>query len=153
MAALRRRSLRADAASGCGVAFGALCFRLPAMDRNPPLARQDLFPPIEPYASGMLRLNTTHTMYWEQSGNPDGKPIVFLHGGPGAGSTATHRRFFDPQYYRIVVFDQRGAGRSTPLGSLEANTTSHLIADLETLRQHLDIETWAVFGGSWGSTL
>ena len=73
------------------------------MDRNPPLARQDLYPPIEPYASGMLRLNAVHTMYWEQSGNPDGKPIVFLHGGPGAGSTATHRRFFDPQYYRIVV--------------------------------------------------
>src|SRR5215469_3601694 len=122
------------------------------MDRNPPLARQDLFPPIEPYASGMLRLNAVHTMYWEQSGNPDGKPIVFLHGGPGAGSTATHRRFFDPQYYRIVIFDQRGAGRSTPLGSLEDNTTPHLIADLESLRQFLGIERWAVFGGSWGST-
>ena len=123
------------------------------MDRNAPLARQDLFPPIEPYATGALRLDAIHTMYWEQSGNPAGAPIVFLHGGPGAGSTATHRRFFDPSHYRIVVFDQRGAGRSTPLGSLEANTTAHLIADLETLRQHLDIESWAVFGGSWGSTL
>ncbi len=122
------------------------------MDRNPPLSRQDLYPPIEPYASGMLRLNSIHTMYWEQSGNPDGKPIVFLHGGPGAGSTATHRRFFDPRYYRIVVFDQRGAGRSTPLGSLDDNTTPHLIADLDALRQFLGIERWAVFGGSWGST-
>jgi proline iminopeptidase len=122
------------------------------MDRHPPYARQDLFSPIEPYASGMLRLNAVHTMYWEQSGNPDGKPVVFLHGGPGAGSTATHRRFFDPQHYRIVVFDQRGAGRSTPLGSLDDNTTAHLIADLEALRQFLGIERWVVFGGSWGST-
>ncbi len=123
------------------------------MDRNAPLARQDLFPPIEPYATGMLKLDSIHTMYWEQSGNPAGMPAVFLHGGPGAGSTPTHRRFFDPSYYRIVVYDQRGAGRSTPLGSLEANTTAHLVADLETLRGHLGIENWVVFGGSWGSTL
>ena len=123
------------------------------MDRNVPFARQDLFAPIEPYATGMLKLDPIHTMYWEQSGRPDGAPILFLHGGPGAGSTATHRRFFDPSHYRIVVFDQRGAGRSTPLGSLQSNTTAHLIADIEALRQHLGIERWALFGGSWGSTL
>jgi len=123
------------------------------MDRNAPFARQDLFAPIEPYATGMLKLDAIHTMYWEQSGNPNGAPILFLHGGPGAGSTATHRRFFDPSHYRIVVFDQRGAGRSTPLGSLEANTTAHLLADIEALRQHLGIDAWALFGGSWGSTL
>jgi proline iminopeptidase len=123
------------------------------MDRNPPYARQDLYPPIEPYAGGMLKLDGVHTMYWEQSGNPNGAPIVFFHGGPGAGSTATHRRFFDPSHYRIVVFDQRGAGRSTPLGSLIGNTTANLIADIETLREFLKIESWAVFGGSWGSTL
>jgi len=123
------------------------------MDRNVPFARQDLFAPIEPYTTGMLKLDPIHTMYWEQSGKPDGAPILFLHGGPGAGSTATHRRFFDPAHYRIVVFDQRGAGRSTPLGSLQSNTTQHLIADIEALRQHLGIERWALFGGSWGSTL
>ena len=117
------------------------------------MSRQDLFPPIEPFATGMLKLDGFHAMYWEQSGNPRGIPVVFLHGGPGAGATPTHRRFFDPQYYRIVVFDQRGAGRSTPLGALADNTTAHLAADMETLRRHLGIERWAVFGGSWGSTL
>jgi proline iminopeptidase len=115
--------------------------------------RHDLFPPIEPYTTGMLPLDQHHTMYWEQSGNPHGLPIVFLHGGPGAGATPTHRRFFDPSFYRIVVFDQRGAGRSLPLGSLKDNTTRHLVEDLETLRRHLGIDRWAVFGGSWGSTL
>jgi proline iminopeptidase len=117
------------------------------------MSRQDLFPPIEPYATGMLSLDLHHTMYWEQSGNPHGVPIVFLHGGPGAGATATHRRFFDPSQYRIVIFDQRGAGRSQPLGSLRDNTLAHLLGDLERLRRHLAIERWAVFGGSWGSTL
>jgi proline iminopeptidase len=115
--------------------------------------RQDLYPPIEPFTTGMLPLDSHHTMYWEQSGNPHGLPIVFLHGGPGAGATPTHRRFFDPAHYRIVVFDQRGAGRSVPLGSLKDNTLPHLIDDLETLRRHLGIDRWAVFGGSWGSTL
>ncbi len=115
--------------------------------------RQDLYPPIEPFTTGMLTLDGHHTMYWEQSGNPHGVPIVFLHGGPGAGATPTHRRFFDPHHYRIIVFDQRGAGRSLPLGSLRDNTLGHLIADLEALRVHLGIERWAVFGGSWGSTL
>ena len=117
------------------------------------LSRHDLYPPIEPYTTGMLPLDSHHTMYWEQSGNPQGVPIVFLHGGPGAGATPTHRRFFDPSFYRIIVFDQRGAGRSLPLGSLKDNTTRHLVADLETLRRHLAIGRWAVFGGSWGSTL
>jgi proline iminopeptidase len=101
----------------------------------------------------MLKLDRLHTMYWEQSGNPSGVPVIFLHGGPGAGSAPNHRRFFDPRHYRIVVYDQRGAGRSTPLGELSDNTTPHLIADIEHLRQHLGIERWVVFGGSWGSTL
>jgi len=112
-----------------------------------------LFPPVEPVASGMLDLDAPHRMYYEESGNPRGVPVVFLHGGPGAGSSAVHRQFFDPSYYRIVVYDQRGAGRSTPLGCLEQNTTPKLIADLERLRTHLGIHRWLVFGGSWGSTL
>lgn len=113
----------------------------------------DLYPEIEPRARGMLRLDPVHSMYWEESGRADGIPVVFLHGGPGAGSTPRHRRFFDPGAYRIIVYDQRGAGRSTPLGELRDNTTLHLIADLERLRAHLGVERWVVFGGSWGSTL
>jgi len=112
-----------------------------------------LFPPIEPFDSGMLDLDRPHRMYFEQSGNPKGVPVVFLHGGPGAGSSAVHRQFFDPRFYRIVVFDQRGAGRSAPLGCLQDNTTPHLIADMERLRAKLGIDRWLVFGGSWGSTL
>ena len=115
--------------------------------------REQLFPPIDPYESGRLPLDGGHVMYWEQSGNPDGIPVVFLHGGPGAGATPVHRRFFDPAAYRIVIYDQRGAGRSRPQGLLEDNTTAHLIADIETLRAHLGVERWLVFGGSWGSTL
>jgi proline iminopeptidase len=115
--------------------------------------RADLYPALEPYAADMLRLDAIHTMYWEASGNPHGIPVVFLHGGPGAGSTLKHRRFFDPAAYRIVIYDQRGAGRSTPLGELRDNTTRHLIDDLERLRQHLRIERWLLFGGSWGATL
>ncbi len=127
-------------------------------DRSPasPIRRQhllDLFPPLTPYSSGFLSVDSTHNIYWEQSGNPDGVPIVLLHGGPGAGATPTHRRFFDPDHYRIIIFDQRGAGRSTPLGSLENNNTEFLIQDMETLRDHLRIERWHLFGGSWGSTL
>ncbi len=113
----------------------------------------ELFPELDPHCSGMLTLDALHAMYWEECGNPLGIPVVFLHGGPGAGSTAAHRRFFDPEAYRIVVLDQRGAGRSTPLGELRDNTTPLLIADLERLREHLKIERWLVFGGSWGSTL
>ncbi len=113
----------------------------------------DLFPSLSPYSSGFLSVDNDHNIYWEQSGNPDGVPIVFLHGGPGAGATPMHRRFFDPDHYRIIVFDQRGAGRSHPLGSLKNNTTKHLIQDTEMLRIHLGISRWHVFGGSWGSTL
>ena len=115
--------------------------------------RTELFPEIEPYSAGILKLDGVHAMYWEQSGNPEGPPVLFLHGGPGAGASAAHRRFFDPVHFRIVIFDQRGAGRSTPLGELRDNTTLHLVADIERLRDHLGIERWLVFGGSWGSTL
>jgi proline iminopeptidase len=117
------------------------------------MSRRDLFPPIEPYASGTLAVDARHTLYWEQSGNPRGVPVVFLHGGPGAGATPTHRRFFDPASYRIIIFDQRGAGRSTPLGELADNGTAHLVRDIEALRVYFAIERWVVFGGSWGSTL
>lgn len=113
----------------------------------------DLFPVAGPYSSGYLEVDPPHNLYWEQSGNPDGVPILLLHGGPGAGATPTHRRFFDPDHYRIVIFDQRGAGRSTPAGCLERNTTAALIGDIETLRTHLKIDRWHIFGGSWGSTL
>jgi len=112
-----------------------------------------LFPPIEPFASGHLDLESPHRMYYEQSGNPKGIPVVFLHGGPGAGASAVHRQFFDPHAYRIVVYDQRGAGRSQPLGCIENNTTPKLVDDLERLRKHLGIDKWVVFGGSWESTL
>jgi proline iminopeptidase len=115
--------------------------------------RHDLYPPIEPYHSGTLRLDARHVMYWELSGNPAGPPVLFLHGGPGAGATAVHRRFFDPSYWRIVIFDQRGAGRSTPLGEIADNSPDHLVADIELLRVALGIDKWLVFGGSWGSTL
>ncbi|MGD9883143.1 MAG: prolyl aminopeptidase [Reyranella sp.] len=123
------------------------------MPRSETPLRSDLFPEISPYASGMLAVDRRHTIYWEQSGNPAGMPVLFLHGGPGAGSAPVHRRFFDPQFYRIVVFDQRGCGRSMPLGELQDNTTEHLVADMERLRLHLGINQWLLFGGSWGSTL
>ena len=112
-----------------------------------------LYPPIEPNRTGMLKVSDVHTLYWEESGNPKGKPAVFLHGGPGGGSDPKVRRFFHPDKYRIVVFDQRGCGKSTPYASLEANTTWDLVADTEKVREHLGIEKWQVFGGSWGSTL
>lgn len=111
------------------------------------------YPPLTPFASGYLRVDDIHTLYYEESGNPKGVPVVFLHGGPGAGSNPKHRQFFDPQHYRIVIFDQRGAGKSTPLGELRRNTTTLLVADIEQLREHLKIDRWHVFGGSWGSTL
>ena len=112
-----------------------------------------LYPALAANRSGRLKLDAVHTMYWEESGNPRGVPVVFLHGGPGGGSSPDHRRFYDPAYYRIVLYDQRGAGQSTPPADLRDNTTPHLIADIERLRRHLDIERWLVFGGSWGSTL
>jgi len=115
--------------------------------------RSSLYPEIEPYNAGMLDLDGRHRMYFEESGNPKGAPVLFLHGGPGAGAAAAHRRFFDPAHYRIVIFDQRGAGRSTPLGEITDNTTPLLVADIEKLREHLGIKSWVVFGGSWGSTL
>ena len=117
------------------------------------MPRGDLFPDIGPYETGALPLGDGHVMYWEQVGKPTGAAVLFLHGGPGAGAGAVHRRFFDPGHWRVVIFDQRGAGRSRPLGSLEANTTPHLVADIEALRRHLGISRWLLFGGSWGSTL
>jgi proline iminopeptidase len=117
------------------------------------MANHELFPPIEPFEIGRLAREAPHDLYWEQSGDPKGAPVVFLHGGPGAGASPDHRRFFDPGHYRIVIFDQRGAGRSTPLGELAGNTTPELIGDIEALRGHLGIERWLVFGGSWGATL
>lgn len=117
------------------------------------MPRGDLFPDIAPFETGLLPLDSGHVMYWEQVGNPRGQPVLFLHGGPGAGAGAVHRRFFDPQHWRLVVFDQRGAGRSRPLGELRANTTPHLVDDIETLRRFLGLEKWLLFGGSWGSTL
>jgi proline iminopeptidase len=111
------------------------------------------YPEIEPYDHGMLDVGDGHRIYWELCGNPQGKPVVFLHGGPGGGCTPTQRRLFDPEKYRILLFDQRGCGRSTPYASLEANTTWHLVADIERLRTMIGVDKWMVFGGSWGSTL
>jgi len=112
-----------------------------------------LYPHIEPFRTGFLRVSDVHEIYFEESGNPDGKPAVFLHGGPGGGTDEKMRRFFDPKRYRIVLFDQRGCGRSRPQASLVDNTTWHLVADIERLREHLGIKRWLAFGGSWGSTL
>jgi len=113
----------------------------------------DLYPPVEPHAQGWLDTASVHRVYWETSGNPEGMPVVFIHGGPGSGTSPLQRRFFDPARYRIVLFDQRGCGQSTPHGELEDNTTLDLIDDMERLRGALGIERWLVFGGSWGSTL
>lgn len=115
--------------------------------------RLALYPALEPYRTGTLDVGDGHTVYFEECGNPRGEPALLVHGGPGGGSNPTMRRFHDPNHYRIVLFDQRGCGRSTPNASLEANTTWHLVADMERLREHLDIERWQLFGGSWGSTL
>ncbi|HAF24130.1 MAG TPA: prolyl aminopeptidase [Blastocatellia bacterium] len=112
-----------------------------------------LYPEIEPFNTGRLKVSPIHELYYEQCGNPNGKPVVFLHGGPGGGLVPEYRRYFDPKAYRVVLFDQRGSGQSTPKASLEENTTGHLVEDIERLREHLGIDTWQVFGGSWGSTL
>jgi proline iminopeptidase len=114
---------------------------------------KSLYDPIEPYEVGRLQVSPIHSLYYEQCGNPEGQPIVFLHGGPGGGVVPDYRRYFDPAAYRIVLFDQRGSGQSTPHANLEDNTTWHLVADIEQLREQLGIESWVVFGGSWGSTL
>lgn len=112
-----------------------------------------LYDPIEPFDQGMLSVSPVHTLYYEQCGNPEGQPVIFLHGGPGGGIVPDYRRYFDPAAYRVVLFDQRGSGKSTPHANLEENTTWHLVADIERLREHLGISAWMVFGGSWGSTL
>jgi proline iminopeptidase len=112
-----------------------------------------LYPEIEPFDTGRLKVSPIHELYYEQCGNPQGKPVVFLHGGPGGGLNPDYRRYFNPEIYRVVLFDQRGSGKSTPHASLEENTTWHLVEDIERLREHLGIKTWQVFGGSWGSTL
>jgi proline iminopeptidase len=117
------------------------------------MERRTFYPEIEAYNTGTLRVSDLHTIYFEESGNPKGKPVVFVHGGPGGGTEPKQRRFFDPKAYRIVLFDQRGCGKSTPHAELRENTTWDLVADMEKLRAHLGIDTWQVFGGSWGSTL
>jgi proline iminopeptidase len=120
---------------------------------EPKPERRGLYPPVEPARSGHLAVGHGHEIYWEECGNPEGKPVVFLHGGPGAGCDARARRFFDPARYRIFLFDQRGCGRSRPHASLEHNTTWDLVADIERLREFFGVERWQAFGGSWGSTL
>jgi proline iminopeptidase len=115
--------------------------------------RRTLYPSLEPRKTGRLAVSALHEIYWEESGHPDGLPVVALHGGPGGGSSPEMRRFFDPRRYRIILFDQRGCGRSTPHSELRENTTWDLVRDIETLRSHLGVKKWLVFGGSWGSTL
>ena len=114
---------------------------------------RSLYPEISPYEHGLLEVGDGHRVYWELCGNPNGKPVVFLHGGPGGGCSPSQRRLFDPEKYRILLFDQRGCGRSTPHASLQANTTWHLVADIERLRAMLGVEQWMVFGGSWAARL
>jgi proline iminopeptidase len=123
------------------------------MDIQAP-TRRTLYPEIQPYQTGMLDVGDGHRLYWELSGNPEGKPVVFLHGGPGGGSSPEHRRQFNPEQYKILVFDQRGCGRSTPYANLDHNTTWDLVEDIEKLRTEVaKVDKWMVFGGSWGSTL
>lgn len=114
---------------------------------------RELYPAIDPYQTGTLQVSELHTVYFEQVGNPDGKPVIFLHGGPGGGMDPIHRRYFDPAKWRVVLFDQRGCGRSLPHAELQENTTWDLVSDIEKIRLHLGIDQWVVFGGSWGSTL
>jgi proline iminopeptidase len=127
--------------------------RVAAATKKVLVPRDGLYPTPRPYRVGRLKVSAVHELYFEESGNPKGKPVVFLHGGPGGGTNPQMRRFFNPKRYRIVLFDQRGCGKSTPHASLEDNTTWDLVADTEKLREHLHIERWQVFGGSWGSTL
>ncbi|AHI07076.1 proline iminopeptidase [Bdellovibrio bacteriovorus W] len=114
---------------------------------------REFYPEIEPYKKGHLQVSDIHSLYWEESGNPQGQPVLFLHGGPGGGTAPMHRRFFDPKHYRIILFDQRGSGNSTPSAELKDNTTWDLVSDIEKLREFFNIDKWLVFGGSWGSTL
>jgi len=145
-----RRAVTRGAAAGKAAA-GKAPARKASAKKAP--SRRGLYPAIEPYRTGHLRVSPVHEIYYEECGNPRGKPALFVHGGPGAGAGKDSRRFFDPRRYRIVLFDQRGCGRSRPGASLADNTTWHLVADMEALRQHLSIDRWLVFGGSWGSTL
>jgi len=117
------------------------------------LSISGLYPPIQPFSQGTLDVGDGHELYWEQSGVPWGVPVIYLHGGPGAGCSPNHRQFFDPDRYRVILLDQRGCGRSRPQGDVSANTTADLVADIEALRRHLSIPKWLVVGGSWGSTL
>ncbi|HED15657.1 MAG TPA: alpha/beta fold hydrolase, partial [Gammaproteobacteria bacterium] len=112
-----------------------------------------LFPPLQPYVNHTLAVNERHTLHIEECGKPSGLPVLFLHGGPGAACVPDQRRYFNPEQYRIILFDQRGCGRSTPHAELQQNTTDDLIADIEMIRKHLGIDKWVLFGGSWGSTL
>jgi proline iminopeptidase len=136
-------------------------FRQRPSDRGSPLLplllyygrMKTLYPPIEPFATGRLKVSPIHELYYERCGNPNGQPAVFLHGGPGGGLVPEYRQFFDPEAYHVVLFDQRGAGKSTPHANLEDNTTWDLVADIERLREHVGVDRWLVFGGSWGSTL
>ncbi len=123
------------------------------MDNRPSVPSRSLYPSLSPHESGWLSVGQGHEIYWEVCGNPEGKPALFLHGGPGGSCQPDHRRLFDPEIYRIVLFDQRGSGRSRPKGELNANTTPHLIADIEQLRRHLHIADWLILGGSWGAAL
>ena len=125
---------------------------------NPPIAgspadRRQLFPEIEPFRTGWLKVSHTHDIYFEECGSPRGKPVLMVHGGPGGGCNPAMRRYHDPARYRIILLDQRGCGRSTPHACLDENTTWHLVADMERLRMHLGVEAWQLCGGSWGSTL
>ena len=117
------------------------------------MALAELYPATEPRTSGFLSVSELHEIYWEEIGDPCGVPVLFLHGGPGAGIAPIHRRFFDPNFYRVILFDQRGAGKSRPRAEIRENTTQDLVSDIEKLRKFLAIERWLVFGGSWGSTL
>ncbi|MBV1884638.1 MAG: alpha/beta fold hydrolase, partial [Gammaproteobacteria bacterium] len=112
-----------------------------------------LYPDIRPYSQHRIEVEAPHELYVEECGNRDGIPVLFVHGGPGAGCEKYHRRFFNPELYRIILFDQRGSGRSTPHAELENNTTHHLLKDIESIREYLNVDKWALFGGSWGSTL
>ncbi|HEY6458227.1 MAG TPA: prolyl aminopeptidase [Steroidobacteraceae bacterium] len=159
-AARASRSVRKPARKGAGRAVRGPAKRSAAAARKPARAStrlskapRGLYPPIKPYNSGMLRVSAIHEIYYEESGNPRGKPAVFLHGGPGGATDPSMRQFFDPKRYRIVLLDQRGCGHSRPHASLVDNTTWHLVLDVESVRELLGIERWLVFGGSWGSTL
>ncbi|MDX6612420.1 MAG: proline iminopeptidase [Blastocatellia bacterium] len=137
-----------------GTSAPSLCVKANARIESLPMTQlRTLYDPIEPYDTGRLRVSPVHEIYYEQVGNPNGKPVVFLHGGPGGGIVPEYRQFHDPNAYRVVLFDQRGSGQSTPHASLEENTTWDLVADIEKLRVHFGIDKWQVFGGSWGSTL